>query len=276
MVTKAKKRLGIEIYNALVAAYRIDPGNPAHASKHAGTTWNKAQKAWEEGLPVLNLPPIRRVLEEEMEQARARLQAEIEDRRTQAEKDAELATKHALEARQQEGKMVKLARSSATEALMSAQNIAAMTRKLSKELVDFAVLEANTLRDWTAYNAALLRGEDPPNRPGRTGMPPEKVLAMARQGIQMCQESIMMAKTVMDMERLHLGAPNTVIGITTTGPGVSDDLTMEEAELRIAAAQQAVEQVRRIRGLPFQTADAEAIDVVEEPEELIGEAVEFV
>ena len=86
----------------------------------------------------------------------------------------------------------------------------------------------------------------------------------------------MMAKTVMDMERLHLGAPNTVIGITTTGPGVSDDLTMEEAELRIAAAQQAVEQVRRIRGLPFQTADAEAIDVVEEPEELIGEAVEFV
>ena len=264
------KRISPQQYQSLLQAYREDPGVFNAAANKAVTTWATAKKAWLEGWPDLEMPCIQHVLQEEQEATRALIQRDNQAKLDQAAEDAELARNQALAARKDEGKLVQVARKSALTGLATTHALAGSARQLAEALIPRLDLEVATLQQWTRYEAeVLVAGDAATNKPLRDGWEPPKVLSTIRTIVDLMSQLSRIAKETMELERMYLGAPTTVIGLTAVGPGTEADLTMEELEARIFAAAQAVDNVRKLRGLSLDG----SIDTTAEEEPLIGEPV---
>jgi len=234
-----------ELWDKLIASFRIAPGNAGRAATAADCDYRTARRAWERGFWWAKHPPyrqpMREIIDHEQEIARARLaalrdesavqivkaeeqlaiderQREI-DRRRQAETDA---TDSVVE----EAQLVRLARGSALSILGSMQSLAEGAAKVGikvqESLASYCVVEADgTPRKLTPLELGSLT----------------RVIASLTLSLK---QAIDASARAMEMERLLLGEPSRIIGVRHS----VDDVSMAEAARRIRAAYEALEAAR--------------------------------
>jgi len=221
-----RKAITQEIYDALIEGWRLNQENAAAAGRYAGADYRTAQKAYDEGWPRRGWEPIRLVIERDMQKARAAMLAEAAAKAAAEEKQRDDAAKQAAQSRAQEGQMVNLSKGTALQALSTSAQLAAGARALaglvSKRLQAEAQVPDGDPKQMTAGQGTYLL-----HRVADTMM---KINGLAHEA--------------MVMERLHLGEPGQIMAMKS-----HTEMTMEEAEMRIAAASQALEQAKRVGGL---------------------------
>jgi hypothetical protein len=183
----------------LLIAFREQPGNYTNAAKYALCQARTAKRAWEEGWPrrPWGRVPIRKLLEQEAEAARAaRIQAEYKHAQEEADQ-AIMARADAIKARAEEAGMVKTGRKNAT-------NLAIVAAKLVV-IVD------------TMINAI----HQQVNTPGFVFKPEEVRRWVATTSVTMLRaESVM--RLALELERIVAGEPVAILGLR------SADLTPQQ------------------------------------------------
>lgn len=217
-----------EVYQKLVEGFRISPGNYAGAAQFAGVNPRTAKAYWENGLPQKGRPPIAESIRLEQEHARARLQelqleterlaAEIEARRRADDKSK--ALEDVNQSRVQEAQMIRMARGAATGLLVTLTSLskgaARIGGKVQKGLEEMA--------------------QDPkPLSPGEM----VNLTRLVQNLTGSLRQANDAAARAMEMERLLLGEPTSIIGHMHLA-----DATQEEAERRINAALKALERAK--------------------------------
>ena len=212
------RRVGLVEWDLLLAAYRDDPGNHSAAARAAGVTRRTAKLAWHNGYPAhaWGRKPASQVIAEEQEIARSRLQLveeqeELEEDRAalDAERDRETARQHAILAKTQEGHLVAGARAASIlglkAAVQSTPGLHKAMERLSLELVKIAEGGPLTHKELVSFSSIMRRWSSTLRELSAAG------------------------QMAMEMERLRLGEPGTIIGV------VSDYDTMPIQDLVKAA-----------------------------------------
>jgi hypothetical protein len=183
-------RLRRETWEAMLEAFRQDPGNFSHVVRVTGVNWRTARRAWNEGwVPKIAwAPPISAVLEEEAEKARAARYRTLLEQEVQAEQVRIQARADAIAARGEEARGVKLARTNAMNlATIAARAIVAadpLVQELSKRATaDLSKVPAEELRKHVAMT-----------------------LQLSRQASSLLREAVL-------LERLIAGEPIAVLGV---------------------------------------------------------------
>lgn len=202
-----------ELWDALLAAFREEPGNILRAARLCGVTRPTARRAWETGWP--NKPwakvSIKDLVDQERDIARSRLEiaeerAELEEDREAlaAEADRERSRQQAIKAKEEEGKLVQLARGATLVNLNNmirvAPSMAKLIERLGTELLVMADKPTWENRD---------RGE---------------ASSLLRRFALVVRELNAAGHQAMEMERLFLGEPSQIIGVVTD----LDRMSMEE------------------------------------------------
>ena len=213
-------------YDALVNAFRLQPGNCSAAARFAGVARNTAIRAWKVGYQ--DRLAISVLLEQERVKAeQARIEAEqlaqvkAQTIRTETEAYA-LALRGetrdaALEAHEQEGKLVKAAR-------QNVHNLAVVANaaiSMAHELVKSAAADLQTpdkLAGMTPIQKATLA---------------DKLTSIADRGVKLVQG-------VLEAERLWRGDPTKVIGIVPM-----EEMSVEEAARIAREAYEAAQRYER-------------------------------
>lgn len=219
-----------DLVAALLDFFRRQPGDISEAARYAQCSRPTARKAWAKGFPGHhNGKPLEQVIKEEQAAARAEMLRETQARAAQAERDREDARKAAVQARKEEGMMVQGTRAVTGQAIVMAQKVITGSNALAERLKQ------------------ILQTEATKPTPDLTPIAMMNLLREASLVVNRLNDA---AYQTMQMERLHLGEPTTIVGVTaTTGGGnVPIDITLEEAEIRIKAAQAAVAAHRRALG----------------------------
>lgn len=216
-----------DYYDSIVDAFREDPGNYSAAAKRAGIGRNTAKRAWNDGWPDKGFPPVEKTLELEQLEARkdraAADEARIDElREDQTVTDAAIrakARRDAIRARGEEGRMVKAARVSAINLLESAQKITASINDIAPKVAQAVreiELEGATVKEIDAIGRILWR-----------------LSISTRAGAAT-------AWNILQAERLLLGQPTDIIGITDM-----DNLDEADAMKELEEAAKALERVKR-------------------------------
>jgi hypothetical protein len=183
----------------MLKAFRADPGKIANAARKAGVARKTARRCWQEGWAARSMPSAQDVLEHEKELARARRaqaeRGEIEYSsdavREQAmrEMTARLqARDDAVEARRQEGQMVKLARSNTISMMASASR-----------LIRAADEKAKGLREDIEK--------------GSVSMTPTQTITFIRDCAYLAKAGSEATKLNLEVERLLMGQPTEILGV---------------------------------------------------------------
>jgi hypothetical protein len=226
-----------EVFDRLVQAFRESPGNIEHARRAAQCGRKLAERAWEKGWPNFrNGVSVQDIFREEQQAARAKLLAEAAAKTAMAEKEREEARKQAIEARKQEGQLVTMARQSCLQAMVVVGTCITAGKTLAMSLkkhIDEEAKKPDTIPD----------PHDPTKTiPNPYRLPMSQAIYMLGRIADITGRLNAAAHLAMQMERLHLGQPNEIIGITTG----KEDITLEEAELRIRAAEQALVDAKNV------------------------------
>jgi hypothetical protein len=235
------------LYQSLLSAFREDPSSIQGAARKAGVVWRTAERAWEQGWPRVGFKAIKLVLEDDRRAARAAIEAEAAAKRAMAEKEREDARKNAIEARKQEGQMVQFARAQSLQCLTAAVELGRTARGLGQAAKELLEGEAEKLRRWTAYERAVLAGDTTATPPefARPAMRPEAVLSVLQRISSYGEDVVATAHQVMQMERLFLGQPETLIGVVDVA-----EMTVEEAEAHIMSSVAVLEAEKQRRAAP--------------------------
>jgi hypothetical protein len=142
-ITKAKV-LTPELYAALTAAYRLDPGKHAKTAKACNTTPRIAEKAFTRGWGTEWSPPIKAVFAQEATEARAKLLDDGQNKQAQTQAVRDAAHKQAVEARTREGRIIVVGESG-VEALLAftTSALAELFRKGVQQKLTAALTNAN-------------------------------------------------------------------------------------------------------------------------------------
>jgi len=230
-------RIQREVVERLLEFYRTRPGSVNAAAKHAGCCQRTAWKAWEFGwgpeVPYA-IRPMKDIIAEEQEYARARMmELELEAKRLQAGEDArkkseirDKALRDATEIRTHEAQMIRVGRSAATGLLVTLANLSKGAAEIGDKVR--GALEGFARKpDLTPLDAAHLTRVVS----GLTG-----ALKQASDAAQRC----------MEMERLLLGQPQSIVGVSHAVEG----MTLDDAQARIEAAQRALERAQQRAAMP--------------------------
>lgn len=216
-----------ELYGLLVAAFRASPGNISNASRQARCGRDLAKRAWEKGWPHLHGGMnVQEYILHEARLARAKMLEEQAAREAASRHERESARLQAVEARKSEGQMVTLARGAALQSL-------ALVAQMIQGARSFATLLRQQLEAEAAKPAS--------------NMKPDEIVTILGRCAQITHRLNSSAHLAMQMERLHLGDPAHMAGV------ISEDkeaLLLEEAEVQIEAANQALQAAKRA-AVPF-------------------------
>lgn len=244
MAEEHRTRLTKDVHDALVAAFRLHPGQIGKVARLAGVHKRTAKKAWEQGLPYdWGRTPIREVIEGEQRQARALLaagpvgggppppaaapanDAEVgeDGPRPKKESRAVLVARRAVETRAQEAQLVDLTRS----------NVIVVTA-ISAQMYETAAKLAERLRG--AVEERYFRTDE-------SGVLVPLSLEEIREGMVFIQKLVAISgkaavtgDVCMDMERKLLGEDASAAGAITT---------VEEAVRELAESKAAFERVEK-------------------------------
>lgn len=191
-------------WDKLLEAYRQDPGNHSAASRHALVQRRTARKAWDEGYPdrPWGTKPIKQLIAEDRELAGARAQLEAEREglaedvaELESERDREAARQRAIVVKKEEAVLVQLARQSSIRTLAAAvtasEGLKTIMTKIGAELETM----------------------------GKGGPLTKKELLdvsnITRRYASTLREVVTAGQMAMEMERLYMGEPTEIIGVTT-------------------------------------------------------------
>ncbi len=242
-------------YPLLIEAFREEPGNVNAAANKAGVTWNTANKAWEKGHMRVGYGPIKELIKQEQQRARTLIEAERQAAIKTQQAEGAKARENAIAARKQEGQMTGLVRASTLHALAAVGTLAKEARQLAEAINSQVALERQKLDQWTAYEAAIVRGDPaaaaalkPPwVTDQHTGYPytVDRLLAILNRSADYAGKITHCARQAMEMERVHLGEPIATIGVVDE----RREISLEEADTRRENALVAIERARASGGL---------------------------
>ena len=195
-------------WDRLLGAYRADPGNHSNASRLAGVQRKTARRAYEHGYPERpwGARSIKDLLMDEQTLARARLQVEadreeLESDRASLEADRfrEEARVRSVQTREQEGKMVAATRVAVMNSLGAAMQLVGKDGGLQHAMQ----------RMGSSLVAIALKDGDLSSKDVR------ELSGLLRRYASTLRELSQAGQTAMEMERLFLGEPTQMIGVTT-------------------------------------------------------------
>ena len=239
---KGRVAITQEFYDKIVDAFRVDPTNYTAAAKLAGIGRNTAKRGWNLGWPDKGYPPIKDTLE--LEALEARKDRAVDDEaRLASLKEQEgvsdahlraLARRDAIRARGEEGKMVKAARVSAIQLLEVCQ-------KLTTAINDIAPKVAEAVRRIELTKASI-------NEIDAIGRIIWRLAISTRAGSAT-------AFQILQAERLLLGQPTDIIGITDL-----DNMDEDDALNELEEAAKSLGRIKRRRAGRLQKADLRVIE----------------
>ena len=238
------RRITEEVYERLVEAFRDKPGNVSNAARLAGCGPLMASRAWEKGWEPLSLLPIKDVIKEEQLIARGQIEAARLAQATSKRQERENARKNAIETRQQEGQMVKLTRGNAMQALTVSVELGRATRQFSETIQERLKLEQEKVATWVAYERDRLAGHNPtPPDYARPPLGPEELVNLLNRAADYMAKITQCARQAMEMERLYLGQPTDIVGLTDAS--ALQDISRDELQVRMEAAISAVSAMKQ-------------------------------
>lgn len=233
-----KRPITKELFQKLVESYRAAPENANRAAELAGCDPRTAKRAWELGFSWAKEEsgarrPIRDIIAEEQEFARARLDGERAGAAKRAADEEQLrlaeirekALRDVTDARVQEAQLVRLARTASLQVLGTLTRVAGGAAKVGEHIA-------------VALNE--LASLDPVTQKPKKLTPMEmasmsRLLNSLTTALRQANEA---ASRSMEMERVLLGEPTSIVG------HVHVEMNLEEAAQRIGVAQRAIERAR--------------------------------
>lgn len=222
------KLIGSVEYDALLEAFREQPGVVRAAARKAGVRPETAHRAWHRGWPDRKLRPIKELVEQEM-LARRALRAEERDAAAAAE-ERDAKASEARRAQEVERARLDAAASRKEEALLvrtTRRNLMALAGATA-QLTDGSLKLAQSLRTRLLEMAATGQVDV------REGVSLIRAIAAAT------KHGAEAARLVLQMERLLLGEPTEILGLRGAG-----DLSLEEHLERIDKAARAGERFKK-------------------------------
>jgi hypothetical protein len=209
-------RINRTLYELMLNIYRNVPANYSNCAREAGVGIDMAKRAWLQGWDYEWALPIRDVLAEEAEAARAaRARSQIleiehmERMRKEAREDA-------IKARAQEGRMVQGARGVSLGLIGTVIDVLSAAKSMSAEIKHRIDGEGTCETCGASY--------------GLAGYKISTIMKTLKGVTSVATEAVNVSKEAMKMERIHLGRPETVIGIDDTR---DENLTKEEIAAEI-------------------------------------------
>lgn len=244
--------LGQIDYDELVKAFRRFPGNYAAASRLSGVCVPTARKGWKIGWPERQQKPISKLLEEEAEEVRRRMEEMAERERKLQERERSLAPRRNAE--QERNDAIKRREEWAKASGAARHNVQAMLVTIG-QLLGVAYAKVGVVRDGLA----------------KSDLPALQWLRIIKDLIQSGRMVHEAMHLTLQTEHLALGAPTAIIGVQHYG-----EVTLEDAERELAAANAAIERMRARRALPSaaEPLDAEFTEVGVEASTEAARAVE--
>lgn len=229
----ARRRITEHEFDLMVESFRHSPGNISGASRAANVSRPTAHRAWHQGWPYLSDGlSVQQVFAQEQRAARAQILAEQAAQRALSERERQAAQEQAIQARKQEGQMVTLARTASLQGLTISNQLYQVARSMTAKAKEMLDIE---LQQQPAAHS------------------PEGLLRLTERIVRIGKTLNEQALESMRLERLHLGDPTHILGIVTDqGPQ-----TLDEAEVRVAAAVQAIQNARLLRGMTVTTQEDE-------------------
>jgi hypothetical protein len=198
------------LYDALLEAYRIKPANHSHAADYAGCDRRMAKRAYDKGWPKHPWAvPVEQVLHDDNIRARAKRQEMRTQDYLEAEDKAEKAKQDATDARAQEGKMVVASRQSALGLIGFSMRLLQSGRPLVERLADVIT---NSPDEFSSKQQLSLLKE---------------ISRFTSQSVAVCHEA-------MRLERLHMGEPEAIVGVTDLTKYTTEDLVSELKDIEAA------------------------------------------
>ena len=250
----------LRAYDALKEQFRREDMRDAsgapnfrHVSAAANCETALARKAWLSGFPKQNLLPIRLLFEQEATAARKELQLENANLAVRTRKDQELAFKHAVASRVEEGELVGLSRRATMANLRTAEELSSAARQFAPVLRDYIENSAESIRRWVEYERRFLDGDvtaEEPQLP-KAAMTLNQGLDLLSRLAALTKQIVETAKQAMELERLHMGHPDTQAKENTP----TSAMTLNEAVARAEAVKNAVTFYQKEK-----VSDAEFVD----------------
>ena len=213
----AYRNVDREIYEKMVLAFREYGQNFSKVSRVVGVGKKTAKRGWEIGWPLKRFKAISECIADDQMAARAAIQDAENNMADDRRKMIEEAQQQAINARKQEGQIVKMARGGAINVLAQALKLLKASGPITREL------EESIVRD-------LARDEEERilNIPGMISL-------LERIG-RYTQQGAMLAEVSMRLERLYLGQPEQILGIQV------DDMTPAQAMIELREAEAALQR----------------------------------
>lgn len=215
----ARRAITKELYNALLGAYRLAPGNASNAARIAFCDRRTAKRAWELGWPKVAewALPIRETMRLEFEEARADRERLVEKEREDQVAQREAARRDAARTVEEETKAVQIARANSIA-------LGGIMNQLMRGMLPLA-----------KRTVAQLESEEFTPKVGMKLM--QDMGFVIRQG----NEAIRLA---MELERLRLGEPTDQLGISKD----MDDVTAEEAVEELLGLERTLQRAAKAAG----------------------------
>lgn len=232
------------VYEALVEAFRFEPGNCNAAAKHAGIGYVAAKRGWELGWPTRGWLPIKQVLAEEQAEARKRV-AELEAREKELS-DRERSLRVNIDRETLRADALKRREDWARAATVSRGNAIA-SMGVQAELLRAALQQA---ANWKTQL------QDPTLK-----MSPAAVVKLLKDLSSSILQSNEALKVAQQVEHLALGEPTDIFGMAGMGEADNPEAAAQDIDLAARALARA-----RARGLVLPAA-AKPVDTT-----VVGEA----
>lgn len=209
-----------ELYDRIVEGYRQAPGNATYAARYSGVDRRTAGKAWAKGWPAFTWAiPIREVIRQEMESARAERIRLQEEERAHQQRERDRARQDAVKTQAEELQATAAARQSAIV-------FSGLTRSLMVAMVPLAqTLKQNLETRWQDLTPQQVT----------------KVFSDAAYIVKASNESV---KLALEVERLRNNEPTSILGVQ----GHLEEVTTEEAVEELLAVERTLR--RAVKTLP--------------------------
>lgn len=214
-----------EFYEKLLIAFRECPSNASFAARRASCDRRTANRAWVKGWPDRGFEPIEKALEnEKRELAGAGKRAQIAQQEA-AEAAREKVRQEALQARDQEQQILKVARGDVLAAL---------------------VLAADLVHAMRAAVGAIKRDLEAKPDGSPPDIKPIAAMQLLARHSQLVQRAVGAAEAVIQLSRLDRGQTTANIGIGVT----DEDLTPEQIDEELEAIADVLKATRTPLALP--------------------------
>ena len=201
-----------ELYDSLLRAFREAPGNASYAARLSGCDRRMAKRGWEQGWPAFDwAKPIRVMLEREKEAARSqRIQAE---REIQAKDrgERERARQDAIKTTGEEARAVQQLRGNAL-------GLGTITSKMLLAMIPLAERMKVTLES--------------------QAVTPRECARLIKDLSYITRHASEVTKNALEMERLRLGEPTSVLGVRI------EEMSPADAVKELSNVQHTLERAR--------------------------------